>query len=192
MMAPTTSRLVVRLTTLGRQEGRLLVRTKNHPRGLAAAVRLGRIQASYFSTKIPTNDENDDNAAASISSGEDHWSEDKVSGYFGHNFPDFIEHWNRETFRRVGYFLGGSTSVLATSTIFMASTSASTSISMLSLVPTVALGALTATYWKIGLRDMQQPSHAIRRNYPVLGNMRYIFETVRRVFYGTCLMDCFV
>jgi hypothetical protein len=161
MMVPA-SRFVVRFTTLG-QGRRLLVRT-NNPR----LTPTGSIHVHYFSTQQPNND---------ASSGEDHWNEDKVSGYVGHNFPDFIERWNRDTFRRVGYFLGGSTGVLATSTVLLASST--TSISVISMVPTVALGALTAAYWKAGLRDMQQTSHAIRRNYPVLGNMRYIFETVR-------------
>ena len=50
----------------------------------------------------------------------------------------------------------------------------------LSLAPMVVLGTITAGYWHLGLKDMQQSSHAIRRNYPVLGNMRYILETVRR------------
>lgn len=100
---------------------------------------------------------------------EDHWTEDRVSGYFGHNFPDFIEHWNRDTFRRVGYVLGASTGALAAGSIVVPAV----------IVPTVILGALTTAYWKIGLNDMRQKSHAIRRNYPVLGNMRYILETVR-------------
>ena len=48
-----------------------------------------------------------------------------------------------------------------------------------SFTPMLVLGTLTAGYWHLGLKDMQQSSHAIRRNYPVLGNMRYILETVR-------------
>ena len=100
---------------------------------------------------------------------DDHWKEDRVVGYLGHNFPDFIEHWNRDTFRRIGYVLGVSTGALA----------AGSFVAPITAVPTVILGALTTMYWKIGLNDMKQTSHAIRRNYPVLGNMRYILETVR-------------
>lgn len=103
------------------------------------------------------------------SKSDDHWTEDRVAGYFGHNFPDFIEHWNRDTFRRVGYVLGASTGALAAGSL----------LAPMAAVPTVILGALTTAYWKIGLNDMKQTSHAIRRNYPVLGNMRYILETVR-------------
>ncbi len=101
---------------------------------------------------------------------DNHWTEDRVSAYSGHNFPDFIEHWNRTTFRRVGYALGASTGALALGSL----------VAPIAVVPTVIIGALTTAYWKIGLNDMQQTSHAIRRNYPVLGNMRYILETVRR------------
>ena len=31
----------------------------------------------------------------------------------------------------------------------------------------------------IGIRDMAQDSHAILRNYPLLGHIRYMFETIR-------------
>ena len=31
----------------------------------------------------------------------------------------------------------------------------------------------------IGLRDLFQNSHAIRKNYPVIGNLRYLFEEIR-------------
>ncbi len=31
----------------------------------------------------------------------------------------------------------------------------------------------------IGLNDLYQPSQAIRRNYPVIGNFRYLFESIR-------------
>ena len=36
-------------------------------------------------------------------------------------------------------------------------------------------GALSA----LGLYDLAQPAHAIRRNYPVLGNIRFLFEFIR-------------
>ena len=31
----------------------------------------------------------------------------------------------------------------------------------------------------IGLRDVLQNSHAIRKNYPIVGNLRYLFEEIR-------------
>eukprot|EP00934_Nitzschia_sp_Nitz4_P005705 Nitzschia sp. Nitz4//scaffold44_size153857//125650//127846//NITZ4_002743-RA/size153857-augustus-gene-0.26-mRNA-1//-1//CDS//3329552223//5695//frame0 len=94
---------------------------------------------------------------------KEQWRSNRPS-YLGHNFPDFIEHWNRTTFQNVGYALGGTTAILAVTGTW---------------VPSLCLGTLTAAYWKIGLEDIKQTKHAIRRNYPVLGNMRYILETIR-------------
>jgi len=53
------------------------------------------------------------------------------------------------------------------------------------IVPAVLLGALSAGYWVVGLNDINQTSHAVRRNYPVLGNIRYILETVSYSVLGT-------
>ena len=36
-------------------------------------------------------------------------------------------------------------------------------------------GALTL----LGLFDLIQRSHAVRRNYPIIGNLRWLFESVR-------------
>ena len=41
--------------------------------------------------------------------------------------------------------------------------------------PAAILGLLSL----VGIRDMLQPSHAILRNYPVLGHVRYFFELIR-------------
>lgn len=42
-----------------------------------------------------------------------------------------------------------------------------------------AAAALVGAYWKQGLSDIAQPHHTIKRNFPVLGNMRYVLETIR-------------
>jgi glutamate synthase domain-containing protein 2 len=42
-------------------------------------------------------------------------------------------------------------------------------------VPCAFFGALTV----VGINDMRQTRHAIRRNYPVIGNLRFLFEFVR-------------
>lgn len=97
------------------------------------------------------------------------WSQNRVTVSVGHNFPDFIEHWSRDNFRKVGYGLGAGTGALGVAAVIWSSAM---------MTPAVVAGILTTAYWKIGLEDMKQTSHAIRRNYPVLGNMRYIFETV--------------
>ena len=43
------------------------------------------------------------------------------------------------------------------------------------LAPALVFGALTA----LGVRDLTQTRHTIRRNYPVIGNLRYLFEFIR-------------
>jgi len=55
----------------------------------------------------------------------------------------------------------------------------SASVTPMTFAPAAVLGILTAGYWSIGLQDIKQDSHAIRRNFPVIGNMRYILETIR-------------
>src|SRR3546814_1499920 len=42
-------------------------------------------------------------------------------------------------------------------------------------VVALLFGALTL----LGIRDLVQTRHAIRRNYPVIGNLRYFFEMIR-------------
>ncbi len=43
------------------------------------------------------------------------------------------------------------------------------------LLGAMLFGALTA----LGMRDLHQTKHAIRRNYPVIGNLRFLFEFIR-------------
>lgn len=43
------------------------------------------------------------------------------------------------------------------------------------LLPAAACGSLVV----MGLIDLKQTTHAIRRNYPVIGNMRFLFEYIR-------------
>lgn len=89
----------------------------------------------------------------------DFYGQDCIASQIGHSFPDFIEHWNRKNFYRVGYGLSGITMASA----------------YLGGWPVgMVLGSLTAAYWKVGLSDIRQSSHSIRRNFPVLGNMRYL------------------
>jgi hypothetical protein len=95
----------------------------------------------------------------------------KVQAMIGHNFPDFIEWWSRKNFKRVGNGLIAASVVCAIG--------GATTLSTFSMMPAAVLGSLTMGYWYVGLQDMQQKSHAIRRNYPVIGNLRYVLETVR-------------
>ncbi len=43
------------------------------------------------------------------------------------------------------------------------------------LIPAAAFTALTA----LGVADLRQTHHAIRRNYPIIGNLRFLFEAIR-------------
>jgi hypothetical protein len=111
---------------------------------------------------------------------QDKYSNEKVNAMVGHNFPDFIEKWNRSTFKVVGNGLIGATALLAVGGVATAST-----VTMTSMVPSAVLGALTASYWYIGSNDIKQTSHAIRRNFPVIGNLRYVLEMVRFIVEKT-------
>ena len=80
------------------------------------------------------------------------------------DLTDFIESWTPTVFMNVGYGLAASTAAAA----YFAGP-----------VTGLGLAALTAMYWKIGLEDMKQTTHTIRRNFPLLGHVRYILESVR-------------
>ncbi|WP_095159509.1 FMN-binding glutamate synthase family protein [Pseudomonas sp. Irchel 3E13] len=41
------------------------------------------------------------------------------------------------------------------------------------------LTVITALLSLVGLNDLRQMHHAVRRNYPILGNLRYLIETIR-------------
>lgn len=108
--------------------------------------------------------------SSSSSSSSSSSDKQKVSSFKGHNFPDFIEYWSRNTFYKVGYGLGATTGGLALMGAFVDITYA---------LPAAIAALSTTTYWKVGKKDIEQTSHAIRRNYPVLGNVRYMLEVIR-------------
>lgn len=89
----------------------------------------------------------------------------------GAGLPDFIEDWNRSRYHTVGYGLSALTfaSVINAYFLFEEET----------VFITAGIGAFTGAYWFIGQRDMKQKSQTIRRNFPVLGNVRYLFEMIR-------------
>lgn len=102
---------------------------------------------------------------------DDLWDRERINAFVGHTFPDFVEGWNRDTFKTVGRGM-------AVATVALGIGGATLSGTVAAMAPAAVLGALTAGYWRVGLKDMKQSSHAVRRNYPVLGNIRYIMETV--------------
>ncbi|KAL3794116.1 hypothetical protein ACHAW5_008752, partial [Stephanodiscus triporus] len=107
--------------------------------------------------------------------------------YRGHNFPDFVERWDRTTFRAVGYALSATTTFLAVVPVavhhYHRLDEMTTTTMMISawpsFLPAVFVGGLTALYWKVGIENVTQREHAILRNYPVIGNIRYVLETIR-------------
>src|SRR5690606_27770054 len=42
-----------------------------------------------------------------------------------------------------------------------------------------ALGIPCAALAALGIYDLLQTRHAIRRNYPIIGNLRFLFESIR-------------
>jgi hypothetical protein len=113
-----------------------------------------------------------------VDDGDTLYSKKQINAMIGHNFPDYIEWWNRDNFRKVGYGLSMATALSVVGPAV--SVGLTTPVSF---VPAAVLGVLTAGYWRVGLADINQSSHAIRRNYPVIGNMRYILETVRLTLF---------
>ncbi|KAJ3205568.1 hypothetical protein HDU82_005120 [Entophlyctis luteolus] len=88
-----------------------------------------------------------------------------VAGKLGRqNFPEWIESWGQKPFYNTGYVL----TALTASSFFVPG---------LVYSPWIASG-LVSLYWYVGITDMRQVRHAVRRNYPVLGNIRYILENI--------------
>ncbi|CAM9990871.1 unnamed protein product, partial [Hapterophycus canaliculatus] len=71
--------------------------------------------------------------------------------------PDWIEKWSPEVFRKVGF--GMAAGVVATGALGNPVTG------MMAAVP-------VGLYWWVGLRDMKQEAHTLKRNFPVLANVR--------------------
>ena len=43
----------------------------------------------------------------------------------------------------------------------------------------VPMFVVTAALTAIGLYDLAQPLHSVRRNYPIIGRLRWFFEEIR-------------
>lgn len=79
--------------------------------------------------------------------------------------PDFVEKWNRNVFYYVGTLGLGLDAILFYATPY-------------SWSPWI-LGTLLFGYWYRGIKDIRQTKQAIPQNFPVLGHVRYIFESLR-------------
>jgi len=87
--------------------------------------------------------------------------------------------WGRGPFQKLGY---AGLGLVAGSSIMCGITSP----------VTLAVALPVAAYWFVGARDMKQPHHALKRNFPVLANMRYFLEVRarRRAGCGCCVVLC--
>jgi glutamate synthase domain-containing protein 2 len=128
-----------------------MMQTTTHSKPLIPSLirRIAHITRRPLSTKTPDDDESKQVNIKSHSAG----------------LPDFIEHWSRTAFRRAGYGLVA----LSTLSFPLFHEAAVTS----------ALSIFTGAYWFVGLRDINQHQQTIRRNFPVLGNVRYLLEMIR-------------
>lgn len=79
---------------------------------------------------------------------------------------EWLDKWNESVFYKIGTF-----GALGTGAAFIA-------LGPSSLLPWTLAAPLCA-YWLIGLEDLRQGRHAVRKNFPVLGRIRYLFESVR-------------
>jgi glutamate synthase domain-containing protein 2 len=91
--------------------------------------------------------------------------EEKARKTAGVSFPDLIEHWSRDSFYKCGYIMTAGGAALT----------AVLGICQEALI----FDTLVAAYWYKGYQDMNQNSHTILKNFPVLGNARYLFEVIR-------------
>ncbi|CAB1103239.1 unnamed protein product [Ectocarpus sp. CCAP 1310/34] len=78
--------------------------------------------------------------------------------------PEWIEQWSPEVFRKVGY--GMAAGVVATGALGGPLTG-------------LAAAVPVAGYWWLGLRDLKQESSTLKRNFPVLANIRFLLESIR-------------
>ena len=89
---------------------------------------------------------------------------------------DFVEHWSRDAFFKVGY---GATAGAAALTVGLGICQES-----------VIFDLLVAGYWALGYHDINQKSHTVLRNFPVLGNARYLLEMLRPEIRQVCFSVC--
>ncbi|WP_050527954.1 FMN-binding glutamate synthase family protein [Pseudorhodobacter aquimaris] len=43
----------------------------------------------------------------------------------------------------------------------------------------ISLFVICAAFFALGIRDVRQPRHAVLRNYPIIGHIRYLMESIR-------------
>ena len=94
------------------------------------------------------------------------FSKEKTVGNVNYH-PDFLHAWTPELFKKS---VAGLAVVSGLSCF-------------LHPVLGLGLGGFTTAYAALGYTDMKQTRHTIRRNFPVVGHLRYLFETLRPGLY---------
>eukprot|EP00940_MAST-03C_sp_MAST-3C-sp2_P000951 g951.t1 len=85
-------------------------------------------------------------------------------------FPDFIHWWTPQKFKIGGCGLAAGSALCAYA------------LGTFHILPATAT-VVTGLYWYVGMADINQTRHSIRRNFPILGRMRYLFEVLRPEIY---------
>eukprot|EP00928_Gymnodinium_smaydae_P025072 TRINITY_DN20093_c0_g5_i1.p1 TRINITY_DN20093_c0_g5~~TRINITY_DN20093_c0_g5_i1.p1 ORF type:complete len:588 (-),score=98.79 TRINITY_DN20093_c0_g5_i1:229-1992(-) len=91
----------------------------------------------------------------------DKWNK-RFGGASNRQLPDFVEKWGKGPFYKLGFALSGG------------SLGAAAYFGGLWWLAPPSIGL----YWYVGMKDIAS-KQAIRRNFPVLGHMRYILESIR-------------
>ena len=102
---------------------------------------------------------------AAVRSVSNHISQEKNQGKEQSAYFDFVEHWSRDAFFKCGYGITAAAGLLT----------AGLGICQ----ETVLVDCIVGGYWALGYHDMNQKHHTILRNFPVLGNTRYLLEMIR-------------
>ena len=100
-----------------------------------------------------------------IRSVSNHISQEKSQGKEQSAYFDFVEHWSRDAFFKCGYGITAAAGLLT----------AGLGICQ----ETVLVDCIVGGYWALGYHDITQKHHTILRNFPVLGNTRYLLEMIR-------------
>lgn len=97
--------------------------------------------------------------------GSNYVKAEKPKGKEQGQYFDFVENWSRNAFFKTGYVL---TTVAGGLTVALGACQ-----------ETLLVDAVIIGYWALGYHDITQKSHTILRNFPVLGNIRYVLESLR-------------
>ena len=152
-IAYVRARAGVRPPARAGQHARLLASSspqKDEPQGGTVNVRTGKAFGAALGDEVGDPREN-------------------AKKYKGTNFPEFLEHWSRQKFYQFGTVGAAGAGAATAAAVGMGA----------HVEQALVLDAIVALYWYIGMRDIKQTAKAIPHNFPVLGNIRYLLESIR-------------